>query len=117
MKTKSDRGGFNHPGEGVALGFLEGKGHRLLRRNYRCRFAEIDLVTLDGEGVCHFVEVKSWRAGGPIHPLGSLTAKKRSRMRNAALAFFRDRGEEGEASFDLVWVREDGATEHFERLF
>lgn len=43
--------------EQVAAEYLEANGYRILHRNYRSRFGEIDLVAKDGEYLC-FVEVK-----------------------------------------------------------
>ncbi len=45
-------------GEEVATNFLIGKGHRILARNYRQKWGEIDVITKK-EGTIHFVEVKS----------------------------------------------------------
>ena len=36
-------------GEEEALRHLQGKGHRILERNFRADRGEIDLITLDGE--------------------------------------------------------------------
>jgi len=43
--------------EAEARGYLEARGLKLVRRNYHCKFGEIDLVMLDGEIVV-FVEVR-----------------------------------------------------------
>ncbi len=60
-------------GEDLAAEFLEGKGYRIVDRNWKCRFGELDLVAEGGGFLC-FVEVKLRRleplrhgggAGGP----------------------------------------------------
>ncbi|MCZ6643808.1 MAG: YraN family protein [Gammaproteobacteria bacterium] len=43
--------------EHEAQGYLEARGLKLVRRNYRCKFGEIDLVMMDGDIVA-FVEVR-----------------------------------------------------------
>lgn len=43
--------------EAKAASYLERQGYRILVRNYRCRFGEIDLVALH-QGYLVFVEVK-----------------------------------------------------------
>ena len=45
-------------GEDLASRYLEQLGHTVLERNWRHSHLEIDLITLDAEGL-HFVEVKS----------------------------------------------------------
>lgn len=44
--------------ESRAADFLEGQGYRILERNFRSKFGEIDLVAVDGETLV-FVEVKA----------------------------------------------------------
>ena len=60
-------------GEDLSAAFLEEKGCRIVDRNWKCRFGELDLVA-EGEGYLCFVEVKLRRsnrfgtgggAGGP----------------------------------------------------
>jgi len=45
-------------GEGVACRFLMKQGHKILDRNYRKKWGEIDIIS-EKEAVIHFVEVKS----------------------------------------------------------
>jgi putative endonuclease len=44
-------------GEKIALKYLEKKGHRLVARNWYCRWGEIDLITLYND-LLYFTEVK-----------------------------------------------------------
>jgi putative endonuclease len=48
------------PGEDLACAHLQGKGLRILARNFRCRSGEVDIVAQDGD-VTVFVEVKERR--------------------------------------------------------
>ena len=43
--------------EALAAEFLEGRGYRIVERNFRCRLGEIDLIARDGS-VLVFIEVK-----------------------------------------------------------
>lgn len=52
-------------GESIACAYLENKGYRLLRKNYRMGRYEIDLVMRDGD-VLVFVEVKARTGRGDI---------------------------------------------------
>lgn len=45
-------------GEDEALKVLKRSGYRILERNYRCRYGEVDLIARDGDTIV-FVEVKT----------------------------------------------------------
>ena len=62
-KKRGDRG------EDAVAAALARKGFRLLERQYRCRWGEIDLIVRSPEGTVCFVEVKtrSPRAPGGRH--------------------------------------------------
>lgn len=67
-----------------AARYLQKRGLRILRRNFNCRFGEIDLIALDGDECLVFVEVRyrrSQRFGGA---LASVTPRKQTRIRRAA---------------------------------
>src|SRR5829696_7627015 len=57
------RHSLGHLGEALAAAHLERLGYRVVSRNYRTRFGELDLVATD-EYVLVFCEVKTRRAGG-----------------------------------------------------
>ncbi len=83
MKDSGDR--F----EAYALDWLQRRGQTLLRRNYRAKTGEIDLVMLD-RGQLVFVEVRK-RA----HPdfggaAASVDRRKRRRIRRTAEAFLQE---------------------------
>ncbi|MBN2899550.1 MAG: YraN family protein [Clostridia bacterium] len=65
-------------GERLAEDYLVGKGHRIIGRNYNCRFGEVDLITVY-EDVLHFVEVKTVKSQ-TLHPLEQITPKKIGRL-------------------------------------
>lgn len=46
-------------GEALACLYLQRKGHTILERNYRRKFAEIDIVTRGTNQKIHFIEVKT----------------------------------------------------------
>jgi len=69
--------------EAAAASFLERRGYRILRTNFRAKGGELDLVADDG-GVLAIVEVRyraSDRYGGAA---ASITHAKRSRLIRAA---------------------------------
>ena len=69
--------------EDLAAAFLQHHGLKLVTRNYRCRFGEIDLIALDGKTLV-FIEVRmrtSSQFGGAA---ASITATKRAKLTRAA---------------------------------
>jgi putative endonuclease len=87
-------------------------GHRILERNARTRFGELDLVTLERRALV-FVEVKAIRAGGrfgPERPVLWVTPRKQAQVRRLAVAWMAERRESGsvpryaQIRFDAVGV-------------
>jgi putative endonuclease len=69
--------------EDAAARFLENQGLKVLERNYRCRFGEIDLVAKDGK-ILVFVEVR-FRSGTSFGgAIESITPAKRGKLLKAA---------------------------------
>ena len=59
---------------------------RILCRNYRCHFGEIDLIAKDGETIV-FVEVKYRRSPASGSPLGAVGLQKQLRISRCAVFF------------------------------
>jgi len=55
----SDSGRFY---ENKAVEFLKINGYKIIKRNFRSRFGEIDIIARDNDYIC-FVEVKMRSAG------------------------------------------------------
>lgn len=95
-------------GEDLVCRFLIEEGHTVLDRNWRYGHLELDLVTMDANGI-HFVEVKSRRTPMQAEPEESVNATKRRRMVRAAEGYLRVKGlEDMEYSFDVASVTFDG---------
>lgn len=78
-------------GETLAAAHLEQHGYRILARNWRCRYGELDIVAHDGETVVA-VEVKTRSGEGYGSPLEAITAQKASRLRRLLLEWARESG-------------------------
>ena len=68
---------------------LRRDGWRIVERNARTRFGELDLIGLDGDALV-FVEVKAGHAGasgGPAHPVLAVGPAKQRRVRALAGAW------------------------------
>lgn len=70
-------------GENQAADFLEKKSYKILHRNFRCKYGEIDIVAQKGEFLV-FIEVKTRSESSQVSPLISLTSKKRNKLRQLA---------------------------------
>jgi putative endonuclease len=69
--------------EDLAVALLEGRGYRIVARNWRRPEGELDVVAED-QGTCVFVEVRS-RTGEEFgHPLESVNPRKRAQIVRAA---------------------------------
>jgi putative endonuclease len=112
-------------GEELAAQHFERLGYRVLARNHRTRFGELDLVLADaGDQTIVFVEVKTRRLGSGV-PWDSLHETKRAQVRTMAAAWLaevRERPFAAELRFDAVGVTLDSRDElvrldHLEAAF
>jgi len=74
----------------MAEAYLRGLGFRILARQHRCRFGEVDLIAEEGDCLC-FVEVRA-RSRGPVAPLESVDGRKQRRIARAALDYLARQG-------------------------
>jgi putative endonuclease len=113
--------------EELAAQRLAAAGWRIVERNARTRYGELDLVALDGRTLV-FVEVKAGREGtqlGPERPILSIDFRKQRRVRRLATAWMSERRDlppYAEIRFDAVGVTLDRAGratdfEHIEGAF
>jgi putative endonuclease len=77
---------FGDAGEHLAERALLGRGWRILARNARTRYGEIDLVCHDGHGYV-FVEVKTRRAGSFVPAIEAVGPRKLDRLVRLAEAW------------------------------
>lgn len=91
-------------GEEIAARFLVRRGYRLVERNHRTRFGEIDIVAKDGETLV-FVEVKARQETASAPPQVGVSLRKRVRLARLARGYLAYRGlAEGKCRFDVVAV-------------
>lgn len=89
--------------ENLAALFLQQQGLKLVSRNYRCRFGEIDLIARDGKTLV-FVEVRmraSDRFGGAA---ASITAGKRRKLLRTARYYLAGATRPPACRFDALLV-------------
>ncbi len=99
-------------GEELAAEHFTRLGYRVLARNHRTRFGELDLVLADEDDTTIvFCEVKCRRLGTGGNPFDNLHESKRKQVRTMAAAWLnavRDRPKGAELRFDAVGVTLDG---------
>jgi len=94
--------------ERLAAKRLEAEGYRILDRNFRGRFGEIDFVA-DEKGTLCFIEVKGRSGSGFGSPAEAVTLEKQRRIfRTAEEYLSRRRLGSPSCRFDVVTIVEDG---------
>lgn len=87
--------------EDRALAFLQEQGLRLVERNYRCRYGEVDLIMEEGATLV-FVEVRyraSQKFGGALE---SVDCRKQAKLLTTATCFLQERRCDRPARFDVA---------------
>jgi putative endonuclease len=116
-------------GERIAGEHLEHRGYRVVARNFRTRYGELDLIAADDRSLV-FCEVKTRVAGtrgGPDGPLDAIGTRKRERLRRMATQWLAEtpgseRPSRDELRFDAIGVMLSPggrllALEHLENAF
>ena len=89
-------------GEEAAVSFLKRNGYRILRRNYRSRLGEIDIIGKDKDTFC-FVEVKTRSSDRFGFPQEAVSVFKRRQIAKTALIFLKENKLlDKKARFDVV---------------
>ncbi len=93
--------GLGTSGEGLAEDHLRGLGYRIIGRDVRTPFGQLDLVAMDGTTLV-FVEVKT-RAGASFGlPQESVDARKIRKLRQLATYYLKRHPYAGLMRFDVV---------------
>jgi putative endonuclease len=117
-----DRIAIGQSWEDEAESFLQKNGLKSLKRNYRCRMGEIDLVMRDRECLV-FAEVRFRKSGSYGSGAASITHAKRQKLIRTAAYFLRTEGvsshqacrfdvvsigqstNDDNSSFEIEWIR------------
>ena len=110
------RGQLGRLGEDLAARYVVGLGWRILDRNWRTRYGELDLIAADGRTLI-VVEVKSRASHTFADPAAAVTPQKLRRMRLLTRQWLAGQDDYWEIiRFDIVSVRLDiGDPEDIER--
>ena len=92
-------------GEAEAVRYLESNGYRILHRNLRAKFGEIDVVARDGPALC-FVEIKARSSTRFGFPEEAVNFFKRQRLLRLASWYLQRRpgGGHSQIRFDVLSI-------------
>ena len=107
---------FGQYGEDQAARFCRENHLKIIKRNYRCRAGEIDIVARKDD-VLHFIEVKN-RTHDLIPGRYAVNTNKQRHIRQAAQTYLMQHDLTGDClvSFDLIEIT-DGNLEFLENCF
>jgi putative endonuclease len=107
-------------GEDLAVRFLQKKGYRIVKRNYKTPVGEIDIIARDGDTIV-FIEVKTRTDISFGYPFEAVNNRKRQKLKNLALLYLKRQGKESPVRFDVlsIFCMDDGKKdiEHIKDAF
>ena len=90
-------------GEDQAVDYLHSHGYKLIDRNWRTRYCEIDVIA-QKDKVIWFVEVKARKSSGQGYGYEYVTPKKLQQMRFAAEMWVQSNSWTGEYQLGVISV-------------
>ena len=92
-------------GENIAVAYLKSNGYRIVERNYKCLFGEIDIVAKDGDTVV-FIEVKSRKSEEFGDPQVAVGLEKQKKISKISLKYLEEKHlYPCNARFDVVAIK------------
>lgn len=102
--------------EDRAVLFLKKKGYRILERNYRSLFGELDVIARDGNTLV-FIEVKSLTSSLFGSPYLKLTKKKRANIIKSVLSYLKRKSLlEAKCRIDVISISLDKKGDEIELI-
>ena len=125
--TKQQNKVVGNRGESLAAGYLEKKGYKILNRNYRSKWGEVDIICkakiqnnkLQTEEVVVFVEVKTTTTDQDGEPWEMVNGWKIGQVKRMGEVWCGEYGWEGRVRMDVVGVYLNEAVpriEHWESV-
>ena len=110
MSTKQD----GDWGEALVEKYLSERGCRIVEREWRCRFGEIDIIASDRHYVV-FVEVKLRASDRFVRAGAYVTPAKQARIRTAASLWLAEHETPLQPRFDVIEIYGDADTPRRQR--
>ena len=99
--------------EDVCVEYLCENGFTIIKRNYRCKLGEIDIVAMK-DNIIRFIEVKFRSSGSYGSALEAVDFRKQRRIMRAASCFLNEYGlNDVQCSFDVMTVENNEARYYF----
>jgi TIGR00252 family protein len=117
MKDKQNTCGVHGKNaEDLAVEFLQRQGIKVIARNVRSRYGEIDIIAQENDTLL-FVEVRLRQSASFGGAAASITAAKQKRLHTAASLYLSERADQPPCRFDaillsalevnqIVWLRD-----------
>jgi len=101
INDKKSRGDF---GEDTACKYIKKNGYKILGKNFRTKFGEIDLIGIDNDTIC-FIEVKARSSSDYGNPEEFVTKRKQERLwKTASIYIDKNTHELENYRFDVISV-------------
>lgn len=94
-------------GESAACSFLKKSGYKILKKNYRKKYGEIDIIASKGENIS-FIEVKTRSTSDYGIPCQAVNKAKQERIIKTAKAFIVENALDNNYSFDVIEIFHKG---------
>ena len=98
---------IGNKGENLAAKFLEERGLKIIERNFRTRFGEIDIICKD-RNIIVFVEVKAKNTCNFGKPFEMVTQKKQHKLIRTAQNYLTEKGinlEKNDWRIDIISIQ------------
>jgi len=115
MAVKGEKRRLGFWGEHRAARYLKRSGYKIVERNFRCPFGEVDIIAEKGETLA-FTEVKTRTGDAFGAPNEAVNRKRMERYKNCARFYFANREVDKTVRFDIIEITPDGIN-HIENAF
>jgi len=96
---------LGNSGETLAAIYLQKNGYKIIARNYKCRYGEIDIIAKEKNTWC-FIEVKAIAKSKSESPFDTIGKKKMEHIENTAAHYVAENKLGNErVRFDAVGIR------------
>ena len=105
--------------ETEVIGYLEGKGYRIIARNVSNRFGEIDIICISPENELVFAEVKYRKDHDRFDPLEAVDARKIRKICRASAFYIGGHRDltDMQVRYDVIGVYDQGEVRHIVNAF
>ena len=109
------RAELGREGESIAENFLKQNRYKILEKNFRTKFGELDIIAKDKKCVV-FVEVKTRKDDSFGAPQSAVTGFKQENLALAAMVYIKKKVLRSDYRFDIIAIQ-DGKIEHIKNAF